>query len=231
MDFFDAVKARRSIRKYTKKPVPPEVVKKCLDAALLAPNSSNMQPWEFYWVKSPDKKKRLVEACLSQGAAATAPELIVAVARTNTWRRNRKLMMGLLEKETKHRSRIDYYKKLIPFVYMSGPFNLFGLLKWVGFNLFGIFKPIVRGPNFKGDIEKVVMKSTALACENFMLAASAQGYGSCPMEGFDECRVKKILGLGCGASVVMVISLGEIDPAGIWGEQVRFDSKLFVFEV
>ena len=231
MEFFEAVRARRSIRKYTTKPVPAEVVKNCLEAALLAPNSSNMQPWEFYWVKSADKKQKLVEACLNQSAASTAPELVVAVARTDTWRRNRQIMLALLEKETEHRSRIDYYKKLIPMVYMWGFLNSLGFIKWVLFNIAGLFRPMVRGPAFKGDVEGVVAKTTALACENFMLAATAQGYGTCPMEGFDECRVKKLLNLCCGARVVMVISLGEVDPAGVWGPQVRFDSKFFVHEV
>jgi nitroreductase len=231
MEFFETVRARRSIRKYTNTPVPEAVVNECLDAALLAPNSSNMQPWEFYWVQSPDKKKKLVEACLSQSAASTAAELVVAVARTDTWQRNQKLMLKLLEKETEHRSRIDYYKKLIPLVYRWGFFNSLGILKWALFNIAGIFKPMVRGPSFRHEVETVVIKTTALACENFMLAASALGYGTCPMEGFDECRVKRLLNLSGRAKIVMVISLGEVDPAGIWGEQVRFERSLFVHKV
>lgn len=38
-------------------------------------------------------------------------------------------------------------------------------------------------------------KSTALAAQNLMLALRAHGYDSCPMEGFDEHRVKKLLNL------------------------------------
>jgi nitroreductase len=51
--------------------------------ALLAPNSSNLQPWTFYVVQNPTKKKQLVKACLNQLAAKTASELIVCVARTD----------------------------------------------------------------------------------------------------------------------------------------------------
>jgi len=76
-----------------------------------------------------------------------------------------------------------------------------------------------------------VTKSTALACENLMLAIVAQGYACCPMEGFDQRRVKKILGLGCGSHIVMVIGMGEGLPQGIYGAQLRFDPKHFVFEV
>ena len=64
-----------------------------------------------------------------------------------------------------------------------------------------------------------------------MLAIAAQGYGSCPMEGFDEVRVKKILGLGRSSQVVMIMSVGVIDPSGIFGPQYRIDSKKVIFEV
>jgi nitroreductase len=64
-----------------------------------------------------------------------------------------------------------------------------------------------------------------------MLAVVAQGYACCPMEGYDEARVKKILGLGRHAHVVMGIGIGRGHPGGIYGQQIRFDRDLFVFEV
>jgi nitroreductase len=54
-----------------------------------------------------------------------------------------------------------------------------------------------------------------------MLAISAQGFDTCPMEGFDESRVKRLLKLPRHARVVMVISVGERDPKGVWGERFR----------
>ena len=36
-------------------------------------------------------------------------------------------------------------------------------------------------------------KTTALACQNFMLSMRAYGFDTCPMEGFDSSRLKKIL--------------------------------------
>jgi nitroreductase len=45
MDFFDLVNKRRSVRKFTKTKVSEAVMRKCLKASLLAPNSSNLQPW------------------------------------------------------------------------------------------------------------------------------------------------------------------------------------------
>ncbi|EXE13697.1 nitroreductase family protein [Acinetobacter sp. 983759] len=81
--FKKVVESRRSVRKFTDKPIPEDVLDACLDLALLAPNSSNLQPWTFYVVQDPDKKQQLIKACMSQLAAKTASELIVCVARTD----------------------------------------------------------------------------------------------------------------------------------------------------
>lgn len=234
MDFFEAVRSRRSVRRFTKEPVPETVIQKALDAALLAPNSSNMQPWEFYWIRSSEKKSKLVEACLSQSAASTAAELIVVVCRADTWRRNKRMMLERFANEPNSRGakqRRDYYEKIVPLAYTYGWFNSFGLFKFIFFSIIGLFRPVPRSPVSRSQVFHVLHKSTALACENFMLAIAAQGFGSCPMEGFDEVRVKRILGLGRQASVVMVISVGKTDPSGIFGDQIRFNKNLFVFEV
>lgn len=72
------------------------------------------------------------------------------------------------------------------------------------------------------------VKTTALACENFMLGMTAQGYDTCPMEGFDEVRVQKLLNLPSDAEVVMVIGCGKRAENGVYGPQVRFDKNLFL---
>jgi len=45
MNLFDAIEKRRSVRKYLNEPVARAVIDKAIEAALLAPNSSNLQPW------------------------------------------------------------------------------------------------------------------------------------------------------------------------------------------
>ena len=49
----DAVLSRRSIRKYNKKPVSDELIKKLLDAAMSAPSAGNEQPWHFIIITDP----------------------------------------------------------------------------------------------------------------------------------------------------------------------------------
>ena len=232
-EFQKVVEARRSVRVYTKDEIPEEIVQKCLDLALLAPTSSNLQSWEFYWVHSPLKKAKLVEACLSQPAAKTANVLIVAVAKTQTWKKHRKQMLELFDKSETEvpKSARAYYEKLVPFVYSQGYFGLFGCLKKVILNLRGITTATPREPTSHSDMRVWSVKTTALASENLMLAFSSFGYDTCPMEGFDQVRVKKILNLSSDSEVVMVISAGKRDSKGIYGPRIRFPREQFIFKV
>jgi nitroreductase len=71
-------------------------------------------------------------------------------------------------------------------------------------------------------------KSTALACENIMLGFSAFGFDTCPMEGFDSARVKKVLNLGRESEICMVISAGKRAKNGVYGPRIRFGKEQFV---
>ncbi len=235
MNFFELANKRRSVRKFTDEPIPEEVMRKTLDVSLLAANSSNLQPWEFYWVRSKVKKDQLVEACFSQSAARTAQELVVAVSRIDTWKRNRDLVIADYEKKEKFPQLVKkYYYKIVPLAYAHDRFGVLGLLKKI-LSLFlaviGIFKPMPRGPIFRSDLFEIVTKTTALACQNFMMALVELGYDSCPMEGFDERRVKKILNLGKNTHIVMVLGVGKSNPDGIYGKRFRIANEFVIKEI
>jgi nitroreductase len=227
--FDNLVHNRRSVRVYTSEPVPEHVMQQVLDWALLAPNSSNLQAWEFYWVRSPEKKAELVKALLSQPAARTAQELIVAVARLDRWPQVRQQMLKKFAGNDKTPAAAkNYYEKLVPLVYNQGPLGVFGPLKKLAVTIAGLFRPTPREPTSHADMRVWAVKTTALACEHIMLGLSAHGYDSCPMEGLDSARVKKILGLGSGAEVVMAISAGKRDPRGVYGPRIRMPRDQFV---
>ncbi len=57
-----AIKERRSIRKYSQHPIPNEVLRKILEAAAWAPSAHNAQPWRFIIITSVEKKRSLAEA-------------------------------------------------------------------------------------------------------------------------------------------------------------------------
>ena len=230
-EFFKVVRSRRSIRLYETEPIPEAVVRKCLKAALLAPNSSNLQSWELHWVRSPEKKQKLVEACLSQPAARSAAELVVFVARTGTWREMRERMLQSFAKRTDvPPSALAYYTKLIPIVMTQGPLGIIGFGKKIAFFLRGFFTPTPREPTSHSDMKLWAAKTTALACENYMLAMRACGYDTCPMEGFDSARLKSLLNLPGDAYITMVISAGKRAKGGVYGPQLRFEDSLFIKE-
>lgn len=199
-EFKKVVESRRSVRVYDGTPIPEETTRECLRLALLAPTSSNLQSWEFFWVRSPEKKRALAEACLSQNAATTAAELIVCVARPDTWRINNRRMIDYFRSQGDQVPRIvmRYYEKLAPFFYTQGPLSILGFFKRVFFAIAGLFRPVPREPVSHADMRLWATKTTALACENLMLAFRAAGFDTCPMEGFDPVRVRKLLGLPRG---------------------------------
>jgi nitroreductase len=230
-EFKKIIFSRRSVRIFTNDPIPEHIIHECLDLALLAPNSSNLQPWEFYWVKSKDKKIKIKEACLSQPAAQTAAEIIVCIARTKTWRAHAKKMIQILESNDSTKVAINYYKKTIPFFYTQGFLNIFGMIKKIFFFLKGFKNPTPRGPVTQNDMILWATKSCALAAENFMLALRAASFDSCPMEGFDAKRVQKILNLPGDAHIVMIIGAGRRAQNGIYGPRIRFNREIFIKEV
>lgn len=231
LDFFEVVKRRRSIRRYTKDPFPEDLIEKALEAAVLAPNSSNAQTWNFYWVQDETKKKKLVEICLKQSAARTAQHLLVVVADPKLWKRSQASLIDWAKKASAPKEVVLYYEKLVPFMYRWGFLNILAPVKSLIFFVTGIFRPIMRGPASRRDSQEVAIKSAALAAENFVLAITATGGATCMMEGFDESRLKSLLNLSSSARVVMVISVGYEAERGTWGPRARLPMNEVVHRI
>lgn len=232
-EFRKLVNARRSVRRFTAEKIPDAVMNDCFDLALLAPNSSNLQTWEFYRITTPSIREKVVTACFSQSAAKTAAELIVCVARSDNWREHSKQMLEEFKKLPVETPKIvqTYYGKLIPLVFTVGWFNIFTPFKWLFNTVAGIFKVVPRGPISSFGINTWAVKSCALACENLMLAFKAHGFDTCPMEGFDAKRIKSAVNLPNKAEVVMIIAAGRRADGGIYGPRLRFPNEQFLKNV
>jgi len=79
MEVFEAIKSRRSIRKYTKDPVPEDLIVKILDAGRWAPSASNRQPWSFIVLKDEEVRRKIAEATTYGKFLAEAPLGIAVV--------------------------------------------------------------------------------------------------------------------------------------------------------
>ena len=59
-----------------------------------------------------------------------------------------------------------------------------------------------------------------------MLAMAEEGYDTCPLGGYDNRRIKKLLHLPCGAEVTMVVACGLREERGIWGERFKLPFEI-----
>jgi iodotyrosine deiodinase len=60
--FCDEMKRRRTVRDFSDRPVPREIIEDCLRTAGTAPSGANMQPWHFVVVSDSTTKKQIREA-------------------------------------------------------------------------------------------------------------------------------------------------------------------------
>lgn len=58
----DAMRSRRSIRRYLERPVPRDVLRRLLEAAQWAPSAHNRQPWRFVVITDPARRASLAQA-------------------------------------------------------------------------------------------------------------------------------------------------------------------------
>ena len=232
MNLEEVLNYRRSVRNYdAAKPLDVDKVKKCIEMATLAPNSSNMQLWEFYHIVDKEQLKKLSHFCLDQSATATAQQAVVFVTRRDLFRSRAKEVLEFEKGNITRNSPADrqqkrikdremYYAKIIPFIYGQF-FGLQGLLRKAIVHAVHLFRPMVTAVS-EADSRVVVHKSCALAAQTFMIAMANEGYDTCPLEGFDGIRVRKLLGLPRGAEINMVVSCGiRNGEKGIWGERYR----------
>jgi nitroreductase len=234
--FEQIVRSRRSMRIYDNEiQYNPEIVKKSLELAILSPNSSNMQLWEFYRIRSEQAKKVMAHNCLDQRSVETASEIVVFVARPDKYKKSIKFNLETLEhtdnfesERSKNRRR-TYYGKLMPLFYAPDRFFILSLLKKVFVFFVGMKRPIVREVS-RINKKVTIHKSVALAAQTFMLAIKAQGYDTCPIEGFDSRRIKKQLNLPCKAEINMVVTVGKGTHEGVFYMQRRYPYQEVVFE-
>lgn len=148
MDFYEVIRTRRSVRSFSDKAIPDDVLTRVLEAARVAPSGSDRQPWRFIVVKDARLRKRLVPACHDQPFITTAPVVIAACGRDI------------------HFDRGD----------------------WMG--------------------EYSVIVDVTIATDHLILAARAEGLGTCWIGSFSDDEVKAILGVPQGWHVVALTPLG-----------------------
>jgi len=237
--FDKIVRERRSMRVYdANKPFDGEAVYRSLQRAMYAPNSSNMQIWEFYRITDPEKIKVIAKYSMNQSAARTARELVVFVVPRSVYKKRAKANFDfhharynntpLNELSAREQRRLKYYSHLMPMYYFQDWFGIAGIIRKIVVGISSIWRPVVWQVS-KSDLRVVCHKSAALAAQTFMLSMQAEGYATCPMEGFDSVRVKRYLNFPSNYEINMIISCGPGTQEGIYHEQFRVDESEVIF--
>jgi nitroreductase len=198
-----------------------------------------MQLWEFYHIVSPEILKQISKACFDQGAAKTAQQIVVVVARKDLWRKRMQSNIAFLkaqygfkspaEYSKREKFALNYYQKIIPGIY-SDFLGILGMIKFLAFQIIGLFRPIYRQAR-QSDMRVVAHKSAGLAAQNFMISMAAINYDTCPMEGFDSLMIKKILHLPSSSEINMIIGCGIREENGVYGERFRIPFEEVYFKI
>jgi nitroreductase len=81
----ETIHQRKSVRAYENKPIPSEIRRAILEAAMRAPTAGNMMLYTILEVNDQAAKDKLVETCDNQPFIATAPWILVFLADYQRW--------------------------------------------------------------------------------------------------------------------------------------------------
>lgn len=86
--FYEDLRRRRTVRDFSDRPIPRDVVEDCIRAAGTAPSGAHMQPWHFVVVRAPEVKRRIRVAAEAEErefyAKRAPPEWLAALERLGT---------------------------------------------------------------------------------------------------------------------------------------------------
>jgi nitroreductase len=83
MDIYEAIRTRKSVRKFLDKQVEEEKLNRVLEAGRLAPSARNLQEWRYLVVRDDELRKGLIDAAAGQSFVGQAPVVLVCCAETD----------------------------------------------------------------------------------------------------------------------------------------------------
>jgi nitroreductase len=81
MEVLDALKTRRSVRNFKKKPVEEKKIEEIVDAARLAPSGNNLQPVEYIVVTDRNRREEIADIATYGNFIADAPVCIAVCSK------------------------------------------------------------------------------------------------------------------------------------------------------
>ncbi len=226
-EFQKLVRARRATRAFKPDPVPDSLLHDLLDTTRWAPSGYNLQPTHFVLVTDPHLRPALCQACLNQKQILEAPATVVFAADRDVAKHH---LDAVLEADRQAGAVDDAYekrvRKYVGLAFGQGPVGVGWLMKLVAAPVMRIFAPT---PSIPAVHKRYwLAKQAMLSAMTFMLAAQAAGLATCPMEGFDEIRVRRALKIPSRFIVCLVVPVGYAADGPLTKSRLSLDRLLHV---
>jgi nitroreductase len=201
---------RRAIREFDGIPIPDAEIEAILNEGLLAPSSNNAQPFVIHWLRTPALKGAGAAACRNQRAARSASTLLVFVAAGRFALETASMFRTYVESTSELSEKSKAYhlqqiKSARTFLRIA-PSIVWSPLHSLLTTVFPSLSLVPLGPKA---VRNWVARSALFAAQTVMLAASARGLDTCPMEGFNAQKLSRILGLKRGDVIPIVVAVGR----------------------
>jgi len=183
MELLDAMKARRSIRKFKTQTINEALVRQLIEAGQLAPSGSNLQPTRFVIIKTDSVRAQLSQAT-PLPFVSQAPVVIACCVDSESFE-------GL-------GTRMHEFK--IAGAFTDTPLDKIDSESYAR-----------RRTMDQAAAEAYLRLNAAIAIDHITLRAVDLGLGTCWVMMFDQEKVKEILGLGNNYNVVALIPVGYPD--------------------
>ncbi len=198
----DSIRARRSIKSFKNDPIPEGVLQELLSLMQDAPSSWNFQPTRVVMIRSMAQKEALAAAAWGQKQILEAPVTFVFAVSIRGWEKN----MGEILK-----SGVS-----------SGAWPQ-KFADWIGENAPGFQKGL-------GDKEReYAIKDAIIMATTLALAAQSKGYSNCYINGWDEAKVKEIIGAEGDSDIAIALLLPIGLPNSLPKHPGRLPSSKTIF--
>lgn len=215
--------ARCATKFFDEKPVPEDVLKQVLALVLRAPSGFNMQPYQCIVVTSDEAKQKLSKGMLgsNQQRVLEAGASVIFAADLNSMKNMGKLTTLLAEagEAPEFIRKVPLYASLFSTGHnrlVRIPMTIFKKIA------FGVIRRLGKGMPTIAGAETWAFKNTMLAVQELLLAATAHGLASCPMEGFDMRRLRKQFRIPLRYSIPIVVSIGYASEEKQDAKSLRF---------
>jgi nitroreductase len=207
--FAKIVHARRATRHFAKTPLPGGIVERLVGLAQRAPSGYALQPWIAIVVTDRTLRKQLCRAAFDQAQITEAPATVVFAADSDVVRQlrptiDRNVRAGHWDANYGE----NKIASVVKLRFAGGPLGILQPIKSALLRIVSFFRPTPGIPVGRAAFDGYVSKQTALAIQTFLLAAKAHGLDTCPMEGFDERWVRRVVGLPARFCIPAIVPIG-----------------------